>query len=57
MRDPGLIVVEFEHWRGIVATYVVTIRGVILDKKTPKSKHDGPISVEKREGLAEAIHN
>ena len=57
MRDPGLILAELENRRDIDATYVVPIRGVILDEKTPKLKYDGPISVEKREGLAEAIRN
>ena len=42
MRDPGLILEDIEHLRGIYTTYVVPIRGVILDDKTPKLKYDGP---------------
>ena len=57
MRDPGLILAELENRRDIDATYVVPIRGVILDEKTPKLKYDGSLSVYKKEGLAEAIHN
>ena len=36
MRDPGLILSGIEHRRGIDTTYVVPIRGFILDDKTPK---------------------
>ena len=57
MRDPGLIIAEIENWRGIVTTYVVPTRGVILDKKITTLKYDGPILVDKREGIAEAICN
>ena len=38
-------------------TYVVPIRWVILDDKTPKLNYGGPISVDKQEGLAEEIRN
>ena len=37
MRDTGLIHSELEHWRGIDTTYVITIQGVTLDEKIPKS--------------------
>ena len=57
MRDYRLILTDLEHWRVIDATYVVPIRGVILYEKIPKFKYDGPISVEKREGLAKAIRD
>ena len=57
MRDPGLIIAEIENWRGIVTTYVVPTRGVILDKKITTLKYDGPILVDKREGIVEAIIN
>ena len=57
MRDYRLIPAELENWRGIDTTYVVPIRGVILDEKTPKLKYDGPTLVDKWEGLAGAIHN
>ena len=36
MRYPRLILVEFEHRRGIDTNDIVTIRGLILDAKTPK---------------------
>ena len=39
MRYPWLIISDIEHWRGIYTTYVVTIRGVILDEKIPKLNH------------------
>ena len=35
MRDPGLILTELEHRKVIDTTYVVPIRGVVLDEKTP----------------------
>ena len=57
MRDPGLILAELEHRRGIGTTYYVPIRGVILDEKSPILKYDGPILVNEREGLAKAILN
>ena len=47
MRYTGLILVGLEYWRGINATCVFAIRGVILDEKIPKLKYDGPILVEK----------
>ena len=43
--------------RDIDATYILPIIGVILDDKIPKLKYGGPILVEKREGLVEAIYN
>ena len=43
--------------RDIDATYIIPIIGVILDDKIPKLKYGGPILVEKREGLVEAIYN
>ena len=57
MRDTGLILADIEHWRSIDTTYVVPTRGVVLDDKKPKLKYDGPISVDKQEGIAEAICN
>ena len=39
MRYPWLIISDIENWRGIYTTYVVTIRGVILDEKIPKLNH------------------
>ena len=39
MRDPGLIIAKLEHRRGIDTAYAVTIRGFILDEKTPKLNH------------------
>ena len=39
MRDHGLILAELEHRRGIDTTYVIYIRGVILDEKIPKLNH------------------
>ena len=35
MRDPGLILAEIEHRRFIDTSYVVPVRGVVLDEKTP----------------------
>ena len=57
MRDPWLIIAKLEHRRGIGTTYVVPIRGVILDEKIPKLKYDGSILVYKWEVLVEANHN
>ena len=57
MRDPGSIIAELEHRRGIDTTYFLPIRGFILYDKIPKLKYDGPILVDKREGIAEAICN
>ena len=57
MRDLGLILSELEQRMGIDTTCDVLLRGVILDEKTPKLKYDGSLSVYKKEGLAEAIHN
>ena len=57
MRDYRLILAELEHRRGIDTTYVVPIRGVILDEKIPKLKYDDSILVDKQEGLAKAIRN
>ena len=48
MRDPGLNITELEHRRGIDTTYVVPIRGVILDEKTPKVEYDGSKLVDKQ---------
>ena len=36
MKDPDLIVAELECPRGIETTYVIPVRGVILDEKIPK---------------------
>ena len=47
IRDPGLILADIEHRRGIGATYAIHIRGVILYDKIPRLNYDGPISVEK----------
>ena len=57
MIDAGLILSELEHRRGIDTTYVVTIREVILVEKITKLNYDGPMWVDKQEGLAEAICN
>ena len=48
MRDPGLILAENEHWRGIDAACVVPIKGVVLGENIRKLKYDDPILVEKR---------
>ena len=37
MSNTGLILSYIEHRRGIETTYVVPIRGVILDEKIPTS--------------------
>ena len=55
MRDTRLIISDLEHRKGIYTTYVVPIRGVILDEKTQNLKYDGPILVDKRKGIAEVI--
>ena len=55
VRDPGLILSELEHWRGIEAIYVVLIGGVVLDEKIPKLKYYRPVSVEKWEGIYREI--
>ena len=57
LKDPGLFIVDPEHLRGIDTNYVVPIRGVILDEKTPKLKYGGLISVDKWEELDKAIFN
>ena len=57
MRYPGFIIPDIEHRRGIDTTYVVPIRGVILDEKIPKLKYDGPILVDKWERLAKESCN
>ena len=57
IRYPGLILAEREHCRGIGAIYAVPTRGAILYDKTPRLNYDGPISVEKQEGLVDAICN
>ena len=51
MRYHVLIIADLELQRGIDTTYVVPIRGVILDEKIPKLSYYGPISVYKQEGL------
>ena len=48
-RDTGLIIADLAQHRGIDTTYIVPIRGVILDEKNPKLRYDGPISVDKQE--------
>ena len=57
MRDPGLIIAQIEHQSGIYTAYVVPIRVVILDEKITKLNYDGSITVDKQEGLTEAIQN
>ena len=57
MRYPGLILAYVEHWRGIDTNYVVPFIEVILDEKNTKLKYNSPISIDKQEGVAEAIHN
>ena len=57
MRYLGIFLTEIKCSRGIGATYVSPIIGIILDKKTPKLKYDGPILGVKWEGLTKAIHN
>ena len=51
ITDPGLFLAELEHWRGIDTIYFAPIRGVILDEEIQKLKYDGPISVDKQEGI------